>query len=127
MKITVVCVLLIDAVNFLNAWDINLACRPTWDWPISPSISDLGTNAATESIITISTPPDSINISAISSACSPVSGWETNNSSMSTPSAPAYTGSNACSASINAATPPAFWASAATCKDKVVLPELSGP
>ena len=58
----------------------------------------------TESIITISTPPDSISISAISSACSPVSGWDTNNSSISTPSADAYTGSNACSASINAAT-----------------------
>ena len=49
-----------------------------------------------------------MSISAISSACSPVSGWDTNNSSMSTPRAAAYTGSNACSASINAATPPAF-------------------
>ena len=28
---------------------------------------------------------------------------------------------------MNAATPPAFWASAATCKESVVLPDASGP
>ena len=49
-------------------------------------------------------------ISAISSACSPVSGWLTSRSSSFTPSFAAYDGSSACSASMNAATPPAFCA-----------------
>ena len=44
-------------------------------------------------------------MSAISSACSPVSGWETSRSSVFTPSALAYSGSSACSASMNAAMP----------------------
>ena len=35
-------------------------------------------------------------------------------------------GSNACSASTNAATPPRFWTSAIACSTRVVLPELSG-
>ena len=38
-------------------------------------------------------------MSAISSACSPVSGWEISRSSTLTPMARAYTGSMACSAS----------------------------
>ena len=46
-------------------------------------------------------------MSAISSACSPVSGWETSSASVSTPSFLAYSGSSACSASMNAAMPPA--------------------
>jgi len=49
-------------------------------------------------------------MSTISSACSPVSGWETSSASVSTPSFLAYSGSRACSASTNAAIPPAFWA-----------------
>ena len=118
---------MIEDVSFLNACDISRACKPTCDWPISPSISACGTKAATESITTTSTPSESINMLAISNACSPVSGCDTSSSSTSTPSALAYIGSSACSASINAATPPAFCASAAICNDNVVLPELSGP
>ena len=78
---------MIEDVSFLKACDINLACKPTCDWPISPSISACGTRAATESITTTSTPSESINIFAISNACSPVSGCETSSSSMSTPRA----------------------------------------
>ena len=66
-------------------------------------------------------------MSAISSACSPVSGWLTSNASVSTPSARAYSGSSACSASMNAAIPPARWALATACSAIVVLPEASGP
>ena len=66
-------------------------------------------------------------MSAISSACSPVSGWLTSSASVSTPSARAYSGSRACSASMKAATPPAAWALATACSATVVLPELSGP
>jgi hypothetical protein len=46
---------------------------------------------------------------------------------MSTPSFLAYSGSRACSASMKAAMPPAFWAFATACRATVVLPELSGP
>ena len=66
-------------------------------------------------------------MSAISSACSPVSGWLTSRLSMSTPSFFAYSGSRACSASTNAAMPPAFWALATACRATVVLPLDSGP
>ena len=31
------------AVSFLSAWDISLACNPTWVSPMSPSISAFGT------------------------------------------------------------------------------------
>ena len=75
---------------------------------MSPSISAFGTNAATESTTIISIAPLLISASAISNACSPVSGCETIKLSTSTPNAFAYTGSNACSASINAAIPPCF-------------------
>ena len=61
-------------------------------------------------------------MSAISSACSPVSGWETSSASVSTPSALAYSGSSACSASMNAAMPPAACALATACRATVVLP-----
>jgi len=47
-------------------------------------------------------------VSAISSACSPLSGWEISISSVLTPNFFAYTGSNACSASTNAHVPPFF-------------------
>ena len=67
------------------AWDIIRAWRPT-DWsPIAPSSSTFGVSAATESIATTSTAPERISMSAISSACSPWSGWETSSSSTSTP------------------------------------------
>ena len=46
---------------------------------------------------------------------------------MSTPNFLAYTGSNACSASMKAASPPIFCASAITCNASVVLPDDSGP
>ena len=41
---------------------------------MSPSISARGTNAATESTITMSTAPDDTKASAIPNPCSPVSG-----------------------------------------------------
>src|SRR3954463_1610769 len=71
--------------------------------------------------------PVRTSVSTISSACSPLSGCEISNSSTSTPSFLAYPGSNACSASMKAHTPPAFCAWAMTWSAKVVLPELSGP
>ena len=103
------------------------ACRPMWLSPISPSISALGTSAATESMTISSTAPERTRISTISSACSPVSGWDTSRFSMSTPSFRAYSTSSACSASTNAATPPAFWTLATRCRQRVVLPDDSGP
>ena len=65
-------------------------------------------------------------MSVISSACSPVSGWETSSSSMFDTQLLRVAGSRACSASTKAAVPPCFWASATTCKLRVVLPEDSG-
>ena len=64
---------------------ISRAWSPTWESPISPSISARGTRAATESITTTSSAPDRTSMSAISRPCSPVSGWEISSSSMSTP------------------------------------------
>ena len=73
-------------VSLRNAWLIRRACRPTCWSPISPSISARGTSAATESITMMSTAPERTSMSAISSACSPVSGCDTSNSSTLTPS-----------------------------------------
>ena len=53
---------------------MSLAWSPTCESPISPSISALGTRAATESTIIISMAPDLTRVSAISRACSPLSG-----------------------------------------------------
>ena len=75
-----------------SAWLISRACRPTWVSPISPSISAFGVSAATESIATTSSAPERMRSSVISSACSPVSGWETSRLSMSTPIRFAYAG-----------------------------------
>ena len=127
MKITIHFVREMDPVNLRRAWLINRACRPMWESPISPSISALGTNAATLSTTTTSTAPERTRVSAISKACSPVSGWDTSNSLTFTPKRAAYTGSRACSASIKAHVPPFFWASATMCRVMVVFPELSGP
>ena len=69
-----------------SAWLMSRACTPMADSPISPSISALGTSAATESMTTRSTAPERTRMSTISSACSPVSGWETRRSSTLTPS-----------------------------------------
>ncbi len=74
------------AVSFRSACDISRACNPICGSPISPSSSARGTSAATESITTTSTPPDRINVSVISSACSPLSGCDTSRLSTSTPS-----------------------------------------
>ncbi len=127
MKIIVVPVWLSPPVSLRSAWDISRACRPTCVSPISPSISARGTSAATESMTIRSIEPERTSMSAISSACSPVSGCETSSESMSTPSFWAYSGSSACSASMKAAMPPPFWALAMACSVSVVLPEDSGP
>ena len=110
-----------------SAWLIRRAWRPTWESPISPSISALGTRAATESITMMSSAPDRMSMSVISRACSPVSGWETMSASVSTPSFLAYSGSRACSASTKAAMPPLRWAFATAWRATVVFPEDSGP
>ena len=60
-------------------------------------------------------------------ASSPLPGWLTSSVSSSTPSFLAQLGSRACSASMKAAMPPAFWARAMTCRASVVLPLDSGP
>ena len=127
MKIAVVPELFIAPVILRSAWLIRRAWRPTCVSPISPSISARGTSAATESMTRMSSAPERISMSAISSACSPVSGWETSSASVSTPSFLAYSGSSACSASMNAAMPPACCAFATACRATVVLPEDSGP
>src|SRR5213080_5207785 len=118
---------LIAPASLRSAWLIRRACKPGSESPISPSISAFGTSAATESMTTTSTAPDRTRISVISSACSPVSGWETSRLSMSTPSFFAYSTSRACSASMYAAAPPCRWALATTCSASVVLPLDSGP
>ena len=58
-----------------------------WLSPISPSISACGVSAATESTTSTSIAPERISMSVISSACSPVSGWEMRRSSTLTPMA----------------------------------------
>ena len=89
MKIAVVPAPLSAPVILRSAWLISRAWRPTWESPISPSISARGTSAATESMTIRSSAPERISMSAISSACSPESGWETSRASVSTPSAAA--------------------------------------
>ena len=86
MKIAVVSNLDNDPESLRMAWLMSRACRPTWVSPISPSISARGTRAATESITTRSRAAERTSMSAISSACSPESGWDTSSSSMLTPS-----------------------------------------
>ena len=115
------------AVSLRIACDMSRACSPTCESPISPSSSALGVKAATESTTITSTAPERMSWSAMSKACSPVSGCEMSRLSMSTPMAAAYTGSIACSASMKAHTPPAFCASATMWRAKVVFPEDSGP
>ncbi len=86
MNTTAVSELAAAAVSLRSAWLISRACRPTWVSPISPSSSDFGTSAATESITTRSMPSDRTSVSVISNACSPESGCETSRDEMSTPS-----------------------------------------
>ena len=127
MKITMQLLRAIDPVSLRIAWLIRRACTPTLLSPMSPSSSDFGVRAATESTTTTLTAPDRTSVSVISSACSPLSGCEISNSSRSTPSLRAYCGSSACSASTKAQTPPFFCSSATQCRVSVVLPEDSGP
>ena len=87
MNRAIVSVLLRVAVSLRSAWDISRAWRPTWLSPISPSISARGVRAATESTTSTSRAPERISMSAISSACSPVSGWAMSSSSTLTPMA----------------------------------------
>ncbi len=86
VKISMHLLRLIEAVSLRSAWLIRRACRPTWVSPISPSSSALGTSAATESTTITSIAPERTSVSAISSACSPVSGWLISRSSRLTPS-----------------------------------------
>ena len=76
-----------EPVSLRRACDMRRACRPTWESPISPSISARGVNAATESITSTSSAPERMSMSEISSACSPVSGCEMRRSSTFTPMA----------------------------------------
>ena len=86
MKNTMQLLRLMLPVSLRRAWLISRACRPgSWS-PISPSISAFGVSAATESITTMSTALERTSMSAISSACSPVSGWDSSRSSTLTPS-----------------------------------------
>ncbi|CUI65931.1 Uncharacterised protein [Achromobacter xylosoxidans] len=127
MKMTMQLVFLMVAVSLRSAWLIRRACRPGSESPISPSISALGTSAATESTTIRSTEPERTSASVISRACSPVSGCEISRSARLTPSFEAYCTSSACSASTKAQVPPSFCISATTCRVSVVLPEDSGP
>ncbi len=86
MKTAVVPEPLMAPVILRSAWLMSRACRPTWLSPISPSISARGTSAATESMTMMSSAPERMSMSAISSACSPLSGWEMSSASVSTPS-----------------------------------------
>jgi len=85
VKMTAVLVWLMAPLNLRSACDMRRACTPMVASPMSPSISERGTRAATESTTTTSTAPERTKVSAISSACSPVSGWETSRLSISTP------------------------------------------
>ena len=86
MKITIVFEREIEAVSLRRAWLISRAWRPGCTSPISPSISAFGVSAATESMTSTSIAPERTSVSAISSACSPVSGCEIRRSSRLTPS-----------------------------------------
>ncbi len=85
MKMQVVLDLARDPASLRSAWLMRRAWRPTVVSPISPSISARGTRAATESMTMTSMALERTSMSQISSACSPVSGWEMRTSSMSTP------------------------------------------
>ena len=127
MNTTEVWDLLITAVSFRSAWDINRACNPMWLSPMSPSSSAFGVRAATLSMTATSIAPLRTRYSTISKACSAVSGCAMSIDSMSTPHFAAYSGSSACSASIYATVPPSFWADAAIWKANVVFPADSAP
>ena len=83
----------------------------------------LGVSAATESITITSTAPDRTSVSAISRACSPVSGWEMMSSSRIHAELSGVDRIDGVFGVHEAATPPFFWASATTCRASVVLPD----
>ena len=87
MKITTQLVLEMQPASLRRAWLMSRASRPTWESPMSPSISARGVRAATESTTTTSMAPERTRASQISRPCSPVSGWEMSMESMSTPRA----------------------------------------
>ena len=95
--------------------------------PISPTSSAFVISAATESSTITSSAFERISVSQIRSASSPLFGCDTSKSSSFTPSFRAYSGSSACSTSMNAASPPRFCACAITVSVSVVLPDDSGP
>ncbi len=82
-------VLLMVPVSLRRALLIRRACMPTTLSPISPSISARGVSAATLSTTKMSMAPERIRLSAISKACSPLSGWLISRFSVSTPKASA--------------------------------------
>src|SRR5947199_6135219 len=127
MKITRVRERLIAPASLRSAWLMSRACSPGSESPMSPSISALGTSAATESMTTTSSAPERTRISQISRPCSPVSGCEISRLSTSTPSFFAYSMSSACSASMYAAAPPWRCALPPTVSGSVGLPLDSGP
>ena len=127
MKITMQFDRLMLAVSLRSACDIRRACRPTCESPISPSISAFGVSAATESTTTTSTAPERTSMSVISSACSPVSGWLTSSSSMSTPSFSVHRVERVLGVDEERTGAAAFCASATMCRVIVVLPDDSGP
>ena len=86
MKMTMQRDLEIEAVSLRKAWLIKRAWLPICMSPISPSSSAFGVSAATELITSTSMAPERTRVSVISSACSPVSGWEIRRFSRSTPS-----------------------------------------
>ena len=75
------------AVSLRSAWRHEAGLEA--DVGVAHLALDLGpgVRAATESITTTSSAPERISMSVISSACSPVSGWEISSSSTSTPMA----------------------------------------
>ena len=125
MKITEVMDLLM-AGQFAQGLGHEPGLEPIWASPISPSISARGTSAATESTTSTSTAPLRTRISAMSRACSPESGWEMSRSSVY----PQLAGIGHVQGvfGVDEGRHPARrWASAMTCRARVVLPEDSGP
>jgi len=76
----------IVGLRMRNAWLMSRALQTMCESPISPSTSERGTNAATESMTMMSTAFDLMSISAILSASSALPGWLTRRPSRSTPS-----------------------------------------
>ena len=89
MKMTSVREREIVLTSLRSACDMSRACKPIWGSPMSPSSSERGTSAATESTTMTSSAPLRTRVSVISNACSPWSGCEIRTSSAFTPSLPA--------------------------------------